>query len=599
LNIEPPASNTINEEQEELSPSTEVQGVNLAVNAADNSENDVLYCPICQESMISNTQLNRHLDDVHQDGGLSGDNNKDMIVESQSTTNSSKKSTSRPKLNLDLHDDNRGFTLSEQVGTNTKTNPPKKQIFNTEISRAHWQHPNSSNRCSYPQCCTTLSIKNGIVNCRKCGKLYCNNHTKYKCLLVNGKNGHVDYSFDSNGSWSRCCETCYFNKPDLQVGTQVKSIDIFDKFRLKRQQHMDVKQLQRNKTQSRFIRLTNKLIKQKLSSKTDIWSLINKSKLINSNANEITEYWENDDDVTNCAICYVKFNFIVRKHHCRLCGKIVCDDSLGERKNCSIIVPLSVFLEKVPNLNYSTLVHQNMKIIENDSSVLFRCCKNCKNDILHEWKISNSSVPTPGLKSIFDDFETLHILKLQIELMLPKYRLLVKSSTVNNLDKQEQYSYKMRNKLMVSLKDYENRTKNFKASYFSLANDGKLLVAEKYLSYAKLVSNMYQSFIIFLQQNLIDYKELTSEYQELEQKKLKLQQASLEEATVPRLTKKQIRELREQLMVMNEQKFLVGNLIKDYTRLRKFDELAALEENKKELDLNIRDLESQLGDFGF
>jgi hypothetical protein len=57
--------------------------------------------------------------------------------------------------------------------------------------------------------------------------------------------------------------------------------------------------------------------------------------------------------------------------------------------------------------------------------------------------------------------------------------------------------------------------------------------------------------------------------------------------------------MREQLMVMNEQKFLVENLIKEYTKARRFDELDSLIANKNELNETIARLESELGEFGF
>ena len=34
--------------------------------------------------------------------------------------------------------------------------------------------------------------------------------------------------------------------------------------------------------------------------------------------------WQNDDDVTHCSLCNIKFTTLRRKHHCRFCGKIIC-----------------------------------------------------------------------------------------------------------------------------------------------------------------------------------------------------------------------------------------------------------------------------------
>ena len=34
--------------------------------------------------------------------------------------------------------------------------------------------------------------------------------------------------------------------------------------------------------------------------------------------------WMNDKDALNCYNCSSKFTLILRKHHCRKCGKIFC-----------------------------------------------------------------------------------------------------------------------------------------------------------------------------------------------------------------------------------------------------------------------------------
>eukprot|EP00808_Paulinella_micropora_P020149 g78770.t1 len=35
--------------------------------------------------------------------------------------------------------------------------------------------------------------------------------------------------------------------------------------------------------------------------------------------------WEADDARVNCPVCDKAFGFFRRKHHCRMCGRIVCD----------------------------------------------------------------------------------------------------------------------------------------------------------------------------------------------------------------------------------------------------------------------------------
>lgn len=34
--------------------------------------------------------------------------------------------------------------------------------------------------------------------------------------------------------------------------------------------------------------------------------------------------WQADNEASECAICHAQFTFFFRKHHCRMCGRVVC-----------------------------------------------------------------------------------------------------------------------------------------------------------------------------------------------------------------------------------------------------------------------------------
>mmetsp|Transcript_5188 Transcript_5188/g.5835 ORF Transcript_5188/g.5835 Transcript_5188/m.5835 type:complete len:676 (+) Transcript_5188:248-2275(+) len=603
---------------------------NKAESLTEN-EAEGFLCPICNEQMISLYQLNQHIDDEHNISETTQgteetneDTNADVIpkvlsnefINNDITKWFRKKPSQeivtpvkRKTIKLDLIDNSKEFSLSDNTTTNegslqenrSNATSPSIDKLRARVTRVHWKKPlTSQNVCAHPTCNKSLNVKNGIVNCRKCGDLFCNQHTYNKVKLRNSEDNMVPlYDTTKEGQWCRCCEKCYLAKPDLVEGTQSNVHDLTSMFLQKRQSYVDSKELERNKIQKKFIKLVNLHADKYLSSRDKTmlsirWLSLNASKdSIFESEKEIVGYdnWQNDAKITHCNICLIKFNILIRKHHCRLCGKIVCDDAFGERSNCLIMVPLSKLLDKLVTLNYSPLVKLNLDdlLSTEDNEFAVRCCINCKNDLLHEWKLKSLSDSKED--SIFLVYTEILMTKRKIQAMIPRYKTLV--SDPNN-----QATNKLRIKLMAFMKDFESLTILFKTNFFDKAND-RLVVKETYLPYTKLINNIYQGCTIFLQETLVNVKVLNKEYKQQENKLLELMKPNESPIAVPRLTKKEIRELRESLMVMNEQKFLVETLIKQVTKQRKFDELTPLMENKSELSAAIKDLELKLGNDGF
>lgn len=83
--------------------------------------------------------------------------------------------------------------------------PESPQIDPDEVvSRTHWQKQGPNDVCSEPLCGKRLNSTNGRVNCRKCGKLFCDDHTMYQIKLSRSAQHEP-----VRGLWCRVCETCY------------------------------------------------------------------------------------------------------------------------------------------------------------------------------------------------------------------------------------------------------------------------------------------------------------------------------------------------------------------------------------------------------
>jgi len=72
------------------------------------------------------------------------------------------------------------------------------------VTREHWQKHGANDICSEPTCGKHLTASNGNVNCRKCGRLFCDEHTMYQMKLSRSAQHEP-----VRGVWCRVCETCY------------------------------------------------------------------------------------------------------------------------------------------------------------------------------------------------------------------------------------------------------------------------------------------------------------------------------------------------------------------------------------------------------
>ena len=79
--------------------------------------------------------------------------------------------------------------------------------------------------------------------------------------------------------------------------------------------------------------------------------------------------WDNDIDYNHCYNCASKFNLFLRKHHCRRCGKIFCNECLTKFKifdkshsvcfKCNDILNDLIFINKTYNHTYTQTNNSN------------------------------------------------------------------------------------------------------------------------------------------------------------------------------------------------------------------------------------------------
>lgn len=590
-------------EAEDISPK-------LAQEAFQNSS---IVCPICEETMVSLYQLNQHIDDMHQPSNANADehgtNNgqdslsrKGKVYVLSPSSKGAANSNTRPikqRIKLDVPDSNRGFNISSDTDNEASLSDDPAVLTRVKsrfhLSRNHWRKPSNDIQCYDSRCRRPLNIKEGMVNCRKCGNLFCNIHCNKRVRLRNlADNEGTEYDSSRSGVWARCCDKCYSEKPDLKLGTQVKMNDLTKEFMSRRALLTDKKELDRIKIQKRFIKLANlhasHYLSQSQSNKLSFLPLIRPTDLLIEQEKETVgpNNWQDDKKITHCNICFSQFNFLLRKHHCRLCGRIVCDNPLTEKQPCSMNILIGSLIDKLPDLNYSDEIIANRKILlEADSpSLLLRFCASCKDALLSNWKVSQDNIKH---ETVFQYYDRLLVLKHQLQVLKPRYE-----NSIAKFNAQE--ANKLRLRVMNISKEFESQVWAFRRTFFVDSGD-RWVVMPEYASIGGLLQNIYLASSFFLQEFLLDLKDLNLKLQSKETATVRKNKDP--DSTRPKLTKKQIRELRDSLMVMQEQKYLIENTIEKFTKLRKFDELVPLMENRDELDIAIKGLELQLGEFGF
>lgn len=197
-----------------VSTSTDPQDLHSRISFDQADENgptststaSVLFCPICNDEMVTLLQLNRHLDDNHKNlEEFKQDEVKDWF---KTQMIKAKRFQPLAVLNqkfkglevFESNDPPRSPNLVPNGTPQERTPPDPDEV----IKRDHWQRHGPYDRCSDPGCGRRLGSTTGNVNCRKCGKLFCDEHTMYQMKLSRSAQHEP-----VRGLWCRVCETCY------------------------------------------------------------------------------------------------------------------------------------------------------------------------------------------------------------------------------------------------------------------------------------------------------------------------------------------------------------------------------------------------------
>lgn len=617
--ISPPSSSPL----PEFGPQDLASRISIGGPSNGDAASARLVCPICDEEMLTLLQLNRHIDDNHQELPETEQDEVKTWFDKQvlKAKRFQPLSLINSKLRgLDVFESNDTQPLPAPPATSGPRPPLESSVIDPEemVTRNHWQRPTSNDRCTEPACGKNLGPMNGNVNCRKCGRLFCEVHTMYQMKLSRSANHEP-----VRGFWCRVCETCYKSREGYNDhnGVMVDHTSAFAEIRRKK---VDRQNLEIQRLEKRLTKLTQLLASPPEEAVGNGGSLLSPvtrlagQKDIRKQLEQSVVTWEEDAKIPRCPFCQQEFSWSFRRHHCRICGRVVCADV---QTACSGEVGLNVN-KPIPNGPVSNGPGKEKPLSPTNGhmSIDVRMCRDCKSIIFSKRDFAESVAHKPPDQRAY---ETMRQFERGIKTLMPSFqRALVALQPPEDefsLDRpppthaQIQEASKLRKRLTDSFTKYNLAAKRIRdmntTSPTQLRLQKNVYTAASsflhtYMLPMKSIPKMLKSNTSTNHRRLLSANDrqsssgsVTTALSPLRNGELAdpgSETASLggasETSTAMSALETEEKELRERLVVLEEQRFLVKEMVNNARGARRFEEVGALSKNVEELDREIAGL---------
>ncbi|KAK2030649.1 FYVE zinc finger protein [Colletotrichum zoysiae] len=623
----PPVSSPLPDFAQDLASNVSLGGPSTA--AAQSSK---LVCPICDDEMLTLLQLNRHIDDNHQE--LPEVEQDEVRTWFDKQVLKAKRfqplSIINQKLRgLDVFESNESMPVAAPTVSKLVDGPIDPDEL---ITRSHWQRQTSNDRCTDPTCPKGLGAVNGSINCRNCGRLFCEEHTMYQMRL-----SRAAQHDPVRGYWVRVCETCYKSRDGYNDhnGVLVDHTSAFAEIRRKRveRQNLEVARLEK-----RLTKLTQLLANAPQDVATNgggnlltpvatLTGQKNQRKLLEQSV--VT--WEDDASVTQCPFCQQEFgSWTFRRHHCRICGRVVCADPLT---GCSSEVGLSIANREShpgdPSRAPSLTVPATSPATEKPPttaqpgqlSVDVRMCRECNHTIFSKRDFAATLSHKPPDQRAY---ETLRQFERGIRQLMPIFQrtllaLQPESEDGSGLSRpppthaQIQEASKIRKRLTDAFTKYDTAARRLR----DMKTTSKTQLRLQQAVYAAASSFLHTHMLTLksVPQILRSRSSQTSRLRTLQSGSVNGSSSSLhlsplrnqelaesetasqasETSTAVSALETEEKEARERLVVLEEQRFMVQQMVDNARNARRFEEVSALTRNVEELDREIEKAQQNVG----
>lgn len=442
--------------------------------------------------------------------------------------------------------------------------------------------------CSYPNCIRLLNIATVRFHCRKCNGWYCGEHAGHPsfAMMLDIGCGEVDWI---RGQWSRVCQLCFYpDHTNVPLKERLHIVSHTEELRKRRAEiHQDDRE-------------AKNLLR-------DRWERLNKYGTRGTHKIPFRIYeknigkWVEDNSASNCKICRIEFTQINRKHHCRLCGEIICGED-----DCSLVVGLDL----PPSVGKQQV----------------RICFDCNEELFVIPKRIADLATSPGNAQA--KYRALTQVKNQIADILPRFNeQLVRFETElesdhPNEEKVENARHEAmaaRDTLMLLFKHMDSIGKQMKLIGKSLEDleYGETQAAIFYYNIHRYIVRYLQDSMFTLQLlPKYDRKKLKEKIEQAEA--LKRQEAEAERRTtattasppgsifrkymgLPKntadLSLALDAELLQKIEVLNEQKSQIGRFIQSALEDNQYSDVRALRDSLEQIQLELKSTQKQLEKF--
>ena len=367
-------------------------------------------------------------------------------------------------------------------------------------------------------------------------------------------------------------------------------------FAAMRKSNVDKTFLEVSRLEKRLSRLTQLLAnppEQTPSSGGLLWSL-STPKTQRKELEQSVVTWEEDTKVLRCPFCQQEFSsYTFRRHHCRTCGRVVCSDP---RTGCSSEIGFNV--------------KSNTNRMEKGDSLIdidIRMCKDCKHTVFSKREFAEELAKEPPDVRTYGNLVEF---ERGIRLLLPKFQSLL--TALQDPEKppspaQLADASKVRKRLMDSFTKYDVAARRIR----DLPTDSE--------TQKKLQKAVYNQATSFLHLHMLPLKSLpkvlkhaspdgglsraphSRNNSSLAAIKLNdIENASqISSSTAISALEEEEKSLRDRLIVLEEQKFFVSEMVTDANKRRKFDEASALSQNLQDLTREIDHVQNQISGLDF